>query len=146
MKYHQKNPIDLEIGNQVCSNKVFSLSAACIATIKKSCLIKSNLKKVVLRCTRITHLIMNLSRTGQPRSPPGNPSTFIKVRTAVNEILIEFQVHPNRWTTFFDFLQFSFFHKEKCFCWFWHFRNSQDFYSFCIFSPFECISRMPCRK
>ena len=76
-------------------------------------LIKTKLKKVVLRCTRITHLIMNLSRTGQPRSPPGNPSTFIKVRTAVNEILIEFQVHPNRWTTFFDFLQFSFFFTKR---------------------------------
>ena len=46
-------------------------------------------------------------------SPPGNRSTFIKVRTAVNEILIEFQVRPNRWTTFFDFLQFSFFFTKR---------------------------------
>ena len=46
-------------------------------------------------------------------SPPGNPSTFIKVRTAVNEILIGFQVRPKRWTTFFDFLQFSFFSQRE---------------------------------
>ena len=97
-------------------------------------LIKTNLKKVVLRCTRITHLIMNLSRTGQPRSPPGNPSTFIKVRTAVNEILIEFQVHPNRWTTFFEFLQFSFFTKRNASAGFGTFEILKIFILF-VFSP-----------